>query len=138
MSAGNSAVLLLAIRARGSDATTLRDAAHEACHALQWRVTKKWTRDNIHAKRPKARSSGVADEITARAVEQLVCARLGVDCGTVERWADVCWLETLKNERISLPTGSWLADQIRTRMASDGAKRMTERVLVALCESPES
>lgn len=131
--------LIAAIRARDSDATTLRDAAHEACHALQWGVTKKWTRDNIHAKKRKPHrifgDVGVMDEIDARAVEQLVCARLGVDCGTVEHWADVRWMEMIKNERISLPAGGWLADQIRTRMGSEAAKRMADRVL-ALSEAP--
>jgi len=40
--------LILAIRARGSDTTNLRDAAHEAHHhALSAGVRGKWTRVNI-------------------------------------------------------------------------------------------
>lgn len=126
--------LLAAIRSRGVDSNDLRFAVHEACHALQWRVTKPWTSDNIHAKKPKPHrifgvAGGVRDEIQARAVEQLVCRRLGIDCGSVEQWAQVCWMETLKNERISLPTGDWLEKQILAEMASKSAERLADEVM---------
>lgn len=120
--------LVDAVRKRGSNADDPRDAAHEACHALEWGVTKKWTRDNIHARKPRIRSDGVSSEITARAVEAIVCADLGVKYD-VDKWAFTCWMEMLKNEGISLPTGSWLADAIRRRMKTDGARRMANRVL---------
>lgn len=71
---------------------------------------------------------GVREEILARAVEQLVCADLGVDCGPVEKWAWVCWQEMLKNERVQLPVGDWLEKQIRETMLSNRAREMTERV----------
>ncbi len=125
--------LVAAICARGVSTSDLRFAAHEACHALQWGVRKKWTIDNIHARKPRPNrilgDVGVLDEITARAVEQLVCAKLGVDCGSVEHWATVCWMETLVNERILLPKGDWLEQQIRKRMESDRAARLTDQVL---------
>lgn len=121
--------LLKAIRDRGSDARDLRDAAHEACHALSWSVKKRWTRENIHARKPRARALGVSDEILARAVEQLVCQRLGVDCGSVKKWAMVCWMEMLKNERISLPMDGWLEETITTRMKSRDAARMADAVI---------
>ena len=125
--------LLAAIRAKGSDATTLRDAAHEACHAIQWNVKRKWTRENIHAKKRKPHrifgDMGVMDEIDARAVEQVVCSRLGVDCGSVEKWAQVCWMEMFKNERISLPVGDWLEKQIRSRMETEAVSRLADRVM---------
>jgi hypothetical protein len=134
---GRALALLDAIRARGSDATSLRDAAHEACHALKWGVKKRWTRDNIHAKKPRVRAYGVADEIEARAVEQLVCRGLGVDCGTVDHWAHVCWMETLKNERISLPAGDWLADHIRSAMQRKATQKMVEKVIaLSAVEAP--
>jgi hypothetical protein len=114
--------IIAAVQAKGNDARDLRDAAHEACHAIAWGVKKKWTRDNIHAKKPKrgplARSQGVFDEISARAVEQLVCADLGVECWTIEKAATTCWFETLKNEGISLPSPQWIADCVRERMKS--------------------
>jgi hypothetical protein len=124
-----SARFVLAIQALGSNATSPRDAAHEACHAMQWGVKKKWTRDNIHAKKPRERARGVRCEILARAVEQLVCADLGIDCGTVERWALVCWMEMIKNEGISLPTGDWLANNIRAAMETPEARDLAYRVL---------
>jgi hypothetical protein len=131
----DAAVLLAAIRAKGSDATTLRDAAHEACHALQWGVKKRWTRGNIHARKPKRNrlfgDCGIRDEITAR-VEQLVCAHFGVDCGTVEKWAMVCWMETLKNEGIRLPPGNWLVEHIKEAMAGSSARRLADQIL-AIC-----
>jgi hypothetical protein len=133
----NAAALLSAIQSRGSDATDLRDAAHEACHALQWKVTKRWTRDNIHAKKPKRPGFGVGDEIVARAVEQLVCRELGVDCGPVSKWAHVCWMETLKNERISLPTGDWLETRINEAMTGREANKLAAAVL-ALTEKKAS
>jgi hypothetical protein len=130
---GDALSLLNAIRRRGVVTSTLRDAAHEACHALQWDVKRKWTRDNIHAKKPKPHRifghTGVHDEIDARAVEQVVCQRLGVDCGPVEKWADICWMEMLKNERISLPMGDWLANQIRTRMSATKVLGLAVRVM---------
>lgn len=133
MSAVTADALLSAIQAKGSNATTLRDAAHEACHALQWGVKKRWTRDNIHAKKPKRHrifgDIGVRDEMVARAVEQLVCARMGVDCGTVEHWAQICWMETFKNERISLPTGDWLEKQIKEYMTMASSARLADQVI---------
>ena len=124
--------IIAAIRANGSDATDLRDAAHEACHALQWGVKKKWTRENIHAKKPKPHrifgDIGVRDEIDARAVEQLVCARLGVECGSVDHWAHICWMESLHNERVLLPAGDWLADQIRLQMRSKRCADLANQV----------
>ena len=129
--------LVDAVRAKGSDAGDVRDAAHEACHALRWGVSKKWTRDNIHARKPKNRSEGVRDEILARAVEQLVSADLGYDCGTVEHWATVCWMETIRNEGISLPVGDWLEKAIRSCMASKEARRWADRVLALAPATPE-
>ena len=121
--------LVAIVQARGSDAKDARDAAHEACHALEWVVTKKWTRDNIHAKKPRVRTFGVSSEILARAVEQLVCRDLGVDCGSIEQRAAVCWMEMFKNEGIALPTGDWLPDAIKQAMRNDRARRYADMVL---------
>ena len=122
------------VRSHGCTTNDARDAAHEACHALSWGVKKPWTRDNIHAKKPKNHRvfgpmPGVREEILARAVEQLVCSALGFDCGTVEKWAMVCWMEMIKNEGVSLPTGGWLADSIRSEMTGKRAAELTKRIL---------
>lgn len=124
----NGELLIEAVRAKGSDARDLRDAAHEACHALMWKA-KKWDRDSIHKKKPRGLSYAVADEITARAVEQLVCAEFGVDCGTVEHWAGVCFMEMIKNERVSLPSYEWVVDAVKKSMKTDKAREMSKRVI---------
>jgi len=139
-----AAALVAAVRARGSDAKDPRDAAHEACHALKWDVEKRWTRNNIHRKKPQLRSNGLADEILARAVEQLVSADVGYDCDTVEHWAMVCWMEMLKNERISLPIGDWLEKAIRSCMESSEARKWADQVLALIkptetqCQEPST
>lgn len=124
--------LLLAIRARGSDARDLRDAAHEACHALAWNVKGKWTRKKIEASNPyRSRAKmllGVNDEITARAVEQLVCARLGVECDPVSRAVMTMCMETVKFEGIKLPYNEMVM-AVEARMESKAAAEMAERVL---------
>ncbi len=119
--------LVAAVQAKGSDATTPRDAAHEACHALAWGVSKKWTRDNIHAKKPRSRHEGLSDEITARAVEAKVCEKLGIP-HDLEKWVGVCFMELLKNERISVPF-DWLLSSIKARLASPATEDMATRVL---------
>jgi hypothetical protein len=120
--------LVTAVRALGSDAEDARDAAHEACHALEWGVTKRWTRDNIHARRPRTASEKTGSEILARAVEAIVCKRLGIKY-PVKKWAFMCWMEMLKNERISLPAGPWLENAIRNAMTTKRTARFADRVL---------
>lgn len=136
------AALVSAVKAKGSDAMDARDAAHEACHALMWGVKKKWTRDNIHAKKPRGSPSfGVRDEITARAVEALVCAELGIEYEQ-DKYVLLCIMETLRSEHIALPGFDWLKDAIVSRMKSPAAIEMASRVLAmanqALTNSPGS
>lgn len=135
MSVGTEA-LLLAIRARGVESSDLRDAAHEACHALQWGLTKKWTRTNVERANPNKRriSLGLADEITARAVEQIVCKRLGAECQTVESCVMTMCMETVKFDRVSLPYDD-MVKAVRRRITSPAAIIMADRVL-ALAETP--
>lgn len=128
--------LLNAIKARGytphEAAITLndvRDAAHEACHALKWDVTKPWTRANIHAKSPERTGVRIVHEVTARAVEQLVCADLGAPCDSIAKCAHNCFMELLFNERIRLPSGTWLEDRIREYMERAETLEMAARVL---------
>lgn len=87
-----------AIRARGSDTNNLRDAAHEAHHAIETKVPNgKWDRDTI-SKAVKRLGPGfaAASEIAARAVEQVVCERLGVACAPLpERVLTAC-MEAMK------------------------------------------
>lgn len=126
--------LVLAVRRRGSDATTVRDAAHEAHHAIVGGA-RKWDRESIHRSlMKKLRGPGlqVSEEIMARAVEQIVCADLDAHCWPVEKAAHVMWLELLKNSGIALPAGSFAADAIRNRMASKAARIAADKVLALI------
>ena len=120
---------LEAVRRRGSDARDVRDAAHEACHAIRWNVKKPWTRDNIHAKCPRRVSDKLGEEITARAVEQLVCERLSAPCDTLEKRAFTCAMEQMKMERINVPGLDWLIEAIRMRTKSQGAAKTADQVI---------
>jgi len=68
-------------------------------------------------------------EIRARAVEQIVCADLGVECGTIERWADVTFLETLKNMQLLLPSSEWIVERVKIDMKRTGARLDADAVL---------
>lgn len=87
--------LILAIRAHGSDATNLRDAVHEALHALDAELPKgKWDRQSIHdGVKRMGIVKAAASEAMARAVGQIVCQRLGVATKPVEHWALISAME---------------------------------------------
>lgn len=123
--------IIAAVRARGSDATDLRDAAHEAHHALTAGLRKKWDRESIDRaicrkfQRPGAAAS---EEILARAVEQLVCADLGVDCGTIDHWAFICCMEAAKfGQPFMRPTEA--KEAIERRMKSKEARAAADKVI---------
>jgi len=68
--------ILRLVRKHGSDADDVRDAAHEASHALQLGIPKgSWDRETIHAAVMKLSPAerGVT-EVLARAVEAEICA----------------------------------------------------------------
>lgn len=81
---------------RGCNATTLRDAAHEMCHALDTGATD-WSRDGIHASLVSwwQRSDLLAAEFRARAVERIVCAAFGESYDSAH-WMLIAWMETTK------------------------------------------
>ncbi len=121
-----------AIRHNGSDAGDLRDAAHEACHAIEVGLRGPWDRESIHRALSRQRGPGamVVLEIRARAVEQMVCASLGVDPGgDIEHWAFVAIMEAAKNARIGLPGLPWFADCVRTHMKTEECKRLRDAVI---------
>lgn len=134
-----ASALLVAIRRLGSDAQDLRDAAHEACHALQWNLRKKWTRTNVERANPYRRRSqfsfGLADEITARAVEQIVCVKLGEKCSTLEASVLSMCMETASIDRIQIPYDP-MVKAVRERMKDPAVLKLADRV-IALAESAE-
>lgn len=132
--------IIAAIQARGSDAMDLRDAAHEAHHALVLGVpVGKWDRKTIdcyaqRAIRKNGRGFGLADETMARAVEQLVCADFGVDCGTVERCALVASMEAIKFDRVSYDLGMFVRT-VKAHMVSPEA-RQSANAVIGLASAP--
>lgn len=118
--------LIRAIRSKGNDATNLRDAVHEAHHALSAKVVGPWDRENIHRHVMRmGRGHAAFDEITARAVEQMVCHDFGIDCGSVEKWAHIACMEAIKSN-IAYPSLTWFVDRVNecmkrgeTRSAAD-------------------
>lgn len=128
-------LLVAAVRAKGSDARDVRDAAHEATHALRWKVRAPWTRDRIHDKAPAPRDASrkIREEIIARAVEALICAELGVEYD-LPTWAMTCAMEQVKMEGIAVPSLDWLIDAIKNHMAGLEAKRTAAAVLALAAE----
>lgn len=109
--------LVKKIQDLGSDAVTIRDAAHEACHALDTDTPQgHWDRETIHKymleKFPNA-ADQVAAEAFARAVEWHVCQRLG-EKYDLKHWAFITYMETLKRGGVRTPINFWEAAIIRT------------------------
>jgi len=88
-------------RSKGNKPHDVRDAAHEAFHAMTAGVDD-WDRENIHEALVALfdRRGGNADfwlhEMEARAVEQIVCERLGVPTKAIEAWYHTSVLEAMK------------------------------------------
>lgn len=132
--------VLTEVRRRGSDAIDLRDASHEASHALEFDLRGKWSRDRVHAaviKRGRGSRflSGaliVKSEIKARAVEQIVCSRLGVPVESVEVFAGVALLE-MGITFGSCPPEAVFIKMIRQSMIDPGVITLAERVIALGC-----
>lgn len=141
-----------AIRAKGyaphdlGDGDDLRDAAHEAHHALYCGLRKPWTRDNIHEallRRAKRDASGlyrstelfVQYELHARAVEWTVCERYGVEYD-VEHWADTMWWETIKNMNIRLPDVEQIIGAIKIAKGMKRIERYVDDVITLATAKP--
>jgi len=123
--------LIAAVRARGATPRDLRDAAHEAAHALRTGLDVPWTRDRIHdavlvaASEP---SELLAAELEARAVELLVCRQLG-EPYQLEHWAAVCLRESERVLRAGiLCTVAELAAAIERRAQAGEVITLARRV----------
>lgn len=126
--------LIAAIRARGSDVFDLRDAAHEAHHALSAKVRGKWTRERIHSAVIRlGRSYELADEVMARAVESLVCAHFGIETWPTEKQALTSSMEAIKYGRPCMPRLEMMIIAIDNAKRSEVAKEAAARV-IALAE----
>ncbi len=127
----NPETLIAIIRAHGNDAINLRDAAHEAHHAIEAGVPAgKWDRETIHRYVVRmGRADAARSEIRARAVEQIVCRRFGVDCGTVEKWALIAYMEAAKHRIPFFPSVEMVADLVTRAMAAPEAEAMADAVI---------
>ena len=123
--------LIAGVRARGAQPRDLRDAAHEAAHALRTGLAGRWTRDRIHAAVLAAAPEPhdlLAAELEARAVELLVCQQLG-ELYDIEHWAEVCRRDTERVLRATLLVSvAELAAEIERRAKEGGAVALAKRV----------
>ena len=89
--------LVLTLRARGVDDTDLRHCVHEASHALDAKLRHPWSNKRIDAAMKRIGPGRAArSEILARAVEQIVCKRLGVETETLDHWVGMSVMEAIK------------------------------------------
>lgn len=128
--------IIAAVRALGSDAGDLRDAAHEAHHALDARVPRgRWDRQTIDRAVFRMGAKRAAfSEVMARAVEQLVCADLGVPCDSVEDYAAIAVLEAA-GAGLDLGSANDFAALVRHAMGTRVARRAADAV-TALALAP--
>lgn len=124
-------------RAKGNQPLDLRDAAHEAHHALYVRLRGSWDRERLHlALEEKAQELSIVArpvatmmhmELNARAVEWDVCERLGIPYD-LDQWIFVCYQETLKNMRVQFAPDA-IKDGILDRRGQLITKRYADQVL---------
>lgn len=131
--------IIAAVHARGSNAHDLRDAAHEAVHGLLSNLSS-WERESLHRKLVKQLGSSrgriglLSEEVTARAVEAIVCERLGV-AHDIKSFALVTLCEALKNGLYISWSASELAEIVRARMADPKTRALASRV-IAMGDEP--
>lgn len=115
------------VRRCGSDTNNVRDAAHEASHALEYRV-RRWGREAIHSKVIRSRPGDRArTEVEARAVERLVCAAVNV----THDWSHfnlLCAIEATRSG-ISFPSLDVLETLIQSAMRSTVVVERTALIL---------
>lgn len=127
--------LLSALKARGvrphrddDIGEMLRDAVHEAAHAIDWKVPTPWTREAIAARAPRDRSSKFGAELLARAVETVLCERLGL---TIRPLADrilLAGMEALQHDGYSVDHDQWMK-AIEIALRSPRVPPLVEQIL---------
>jgi hypothetical protein len=121
---------IAAVRSMGCVPRDLRDAAHEAHHAIVGKA-KRWTRDGIHNALCKklGPAERIADEIMARAVEQLVTEEItGEACGDIEHWAMWMCMEAIK-DGIRGVEPDFAERAIRSAIDSEAGQAAAKRVI---------
>lgn len=122
--------IILAAQENACDATDVRDAAHEMCHAFEAEADD-WSRNGIHealsAKHRNQIGNMLRSEVLARAVERLVCEHFSVEYDS-EQWLFFAAMETMK-QFSGVPEGFW-EEAVDNAMASRECREMVERILV--------
>jgi hypothetical protein len=133
------------------ESDNMRDAVHEANHALQQHLTgygrQRWTRKNIdkavqkerraNAGVPMLRAAAWYNELECRAVEQLVCAALGAPCYSVEQGVFVATREANEFGELFAPFDASVA-QVRKMMEEPRVLNRARRVIQLACDRDES
>jgi hypothetical protein len=122
-------------RPHRGESDNLRDAAHETFHALTVKA-KTWERDVVHAKlvRKFDRAELWMHEMQARAVEQLVCKRYGIDCGPLDEWVFTSIREAMSHRLpfgefdVSLHVAQRYMDDLRTGLWVRDIAQKAERL----------
>lgn len=128
--------IIEAVQNRGNDATTLRDAIHEAHHAIE-AGAESWDRDSIHEaveRRWQGRSElpdRIRNEIEARAAEWAACDAHGIKY-KVEHWHTMMVMEAVR-DGIHLPYEETL--RALRELRRDEGDELYRRV-VAFLEAP--
>lgn len=92
----------------GTKGPDVRDAVHEAAHAISFGLDAPWTRARIDRAAGREPREKFRQEALARAVEQLVCERLGVEIDPLDMRAATAALEAIKLDRYSAPLEAWV------------------------------
>ena len=89
--------LVLTLRARGVDDTDLRHCVHEASHALDAKLRHPWSNKRVDdAMKRIGPGRAARSEILARAVEQIVCKRFGVETEKLDHWVGMSVMEAIR------------------------------------------
>jgi hypothetical protein len=125
-----AAAIIAYVNERDSGARDLRDAAHEAHHALAVELEGSWERERLHhAMVRRGRSYLLQSEIEARAVEQLVCVALDVAPGKdIAGWALVSCFEAIKTG-LDIGPPEPIERAIERAMKRDSIRAAADRVL---------
>jgi hypothetical protein len=121
--------LLRALNAKGVDMSDLRHCIHEASHALDAKLRGTWSNKAVDdAMRRIGPVRAAASEIFARAIEQIVCAALGVETKSLDYWIGMSCREAAKfgNPFLDYKTALLAA---KRRMGTKDAKERASEIM---------
>lgn len=116
---------------KDNEPSDLRDAAHEAHHALSVKLRGSWERERLNrAMEKRGRVYLFRSEIESRAVEQLVCDALDVKTERdLEGWALVSCMEAIKMSRLDIGPPGRMAEAVRRAMKHPNVVASAEKIL---------